>query len=450
MSLELDPRLQALLPIAIISHAHPSISKGGAEIAAHTLFLGLQQLGIPVVFIAAVPLHLRDRLDLRADEHAVFYDPAAYDHLYQLGDASSLAQLRRILAETGAKLLNFHHFLNYGINALRDLSREPDLRTVVTLHEFLSICHNHGQMVTRPQQGLCNAASDAACGACFPELGWRRMGLRADLFRDSFSAVDYFVSPSQFLVDRYVEWGLPAIRMGVIENGLARAIPEKRPAKAGEADRTWVFGYFGQVTPFKGVDILLDAAARLAAMPSVAGRIDIRINGNLIGISDNFGKKLEDLTATLPFLRFLGPYENSGVLDLMAECDYVLTPSVWWENSPVVIQEAYAAGRPVICTGIGGMAEKVRDGVSGLHFRRGDAADLARVIAGAADEAAHAKLLQNIPVPFDTREMARRYLSAYAIATKPDSMKSEPDVVAAKPQVAGAILARGQSRKRGQ
>lgn len=450
MSMELDPRLAALLPIAVISHAHPSISMGGAEIAAHTLFLGLRTLGIPAVFIAAVPLAMRDRLDLRAEEHAVFYDPGTYDHLYQLGDASTLAQLRRILAETGAKLLNFHHFMHFGINALRDLAQEPDLRTVVTLHEFLSICHHHGQMVTRPQRSLCTAATESACGACFPELGWRRMGLRAALFRDSFAEVDGFISPSQFLVDRFVDWGLPAGRMGVIENGLARSIPEKRPAKAATPARTWVFGYFGQVTPFKGVDVLLDAASRLAAMPGIADRIDIRINGNLVGVTDAFDRKLKDLTETLPFLRFLGPYENSGVLDLMADCDYVLTPSVWWENSPVVIQEAYAAGRPVICTGIGGMAEKVRDGVTGLHFRRGDPVDLARVIADAADEAAYARLLPNIPEPFDTTEMARRYLAAFGMATARGATEAGSTIAAAKPQTSGSGFVRSQNKKRGQ
>jgi len=58
----------------------------------------------------------------------------------------------------------------------------------------------------------------------------------------------------------------------------------------------------------------------------------------------------------------------------------VVVPSIWWENSPLVIQEAFAAGRPVICSDIGGMAEKVTDGVNGLHFRVGDPEDLAATI----------------------------------------------------------------------
>jgi glycosyltransferase involved in cell wall biosynthesis len=68
----------------------------------------------------------------------------------------------------------------------------------------------------------------------------------------------------------------------------------------------------------------------------------------------------------------------------MRDVAWVVVPSVWWENSPMVIQEAYMYGRPVICSGVGGMAEKVRDGVDGLHFRVEDAGDLAAKLQTAA------------------------------------------------------------------
>ena len=64
----------------------------------------------------------------------------------------------------------------------------------------------------------------------------------------------------------------------------------------------------------------------------------------------------------------------------MGACDWVVVPSIWWENSPLVIQEAFARGRPVICSDVGGMAEKVADGVDGLHFERGNPASLADTI----------------------------------------------------------------------
>jgi hypothetical protein len=71
---------------------------------------------------------------------------------------------------------------------------------------------------------------------------------------------------------------------------------------------------------------------------------------------------------------------------------------VWWENSPLVIQEAFLHRRPVICSNIGGMAEKVIDGVNGLHFRAGDPLSLAETIQRAATtKALWEKLVAGIP-----------------------------------------------------
>ena len=64
----------------------------------------------------------------------------------------------------------------------------------------------------------------------------------------------------------------------------------------------------------------------------------------------------------------------------MREIDWVVVPSIWWENSPLVIQEAFMNGRPVICSNVGGMAEKVTDGLNGVHFGVGDPSSLAAAI----------------------------------------------------------------------
>ncbi|WP_431272710.1 glycosyltransferase [Dankookia sp. P2] len=64
----------------------------------------------------------------------------------------------------------------------------------------------------------------------------------------------------------------------------------------------------------------------------------------------------------------------------------VLVPSIWWENSPLVIQEALLNRRPVICSDIGGMAEKVRNGLDGFHFQAGSAFSLAALLGGLASE----------------------------------------------------------------
>ena len=202
--------------------------------------------------------------------------------------------------------------------------------------------------------------------------------------------------------------------MFVVDNGLTHLTAGSRVANVSRR-REWVFGYFGQINPFKGVDILLDAAELLRK--ERVSNTRIRIHGNLIGQSEQFCERLRDARAH-GRVEYSGPYDYRAVTKLMSECDYVVVPSRWWENSPVVIQEAFAAGCPVICTGIGGMAEKVKPGVSGLHFRLGDAADLARCMIDAASDGSHRRLTKGLPKPFGALEMARRYLEVFSTTTR--------------------------------
>ncbi|EGF93571.1 glycosyl transferase group 1 family protein [Asticcacaulis biprosthecium C19] len=395
--------------IAVVSHSHPSISKGGAEIAAYTLFHGLRRLGYDAVFIGACQQSQRGKIELGPNEYAFYYDPHIYDHFYHLASSDVSAQLLTLIRDLKIDLLNFHHFFNLGLAAFKQAAQEASV--VFTIHEFLSICHNHGQMITRPAQILCSASSPNACGACFPEYSSQQFALRKQNFLESLSLVDAFVSPSHFLADRFVAWGLEKERMNVIENGLMYLHP---PHLAQHSENhIWKFGFFGQINPFKGVDIILQACELISKKPALAAGIRILIHGNLIGQSDAFVKKFEAALEEYDFLSYLGPYNNSSVNSLMENCDYILMPSRWWENSPVVIQEAYAVKRPLICTGIGGMAEKVINNVSGLHFAFNDPADLMAVIEKGASATVHNALVNGIPGVLTAEDMAQQYLSVF-------------------------------------
>ncbi|KQQ80817.1 glycosyltransferase family 4 protein [Aureimonas sp. Leaf324] len=397
--------------VAVVSHSHPSLSKGGAEISAYALFRGLRQIGVDAIYIGACASSTRHRLAF-ADENefAVFHDAERYDHFYHLAPRSVTDQLVEILGREGVGLVNFHHFYHLGLGALRAVKSMPGMRTYLTIHEFLAICQNHGQMITRQARILCESASNEACATCFPEHLRSQFAMRRDTMLDSFGDFDGFVSPSRFLADRFTDWGLDSGRMSVIENGLlAPAEPMRNPKR----DKSWTFGFFGQINPFKGVDVLLDAADLIAADKALAGTMRLRIHGNLIGQGPEFTERFEKSLKAHPFLTYAGAYDNRSVHRLMSECDYVVIPSKWWENSPVVIQEAFGAGAPVICTGIGGMAEKVPDGVAGLHFRLGDAADLLRALRLAADPNNAAVLRAGLPPVISAAEMARRYCEAF-------------------------------------
>ncbi len=428
-------------PIAIVAHTHPSVSKGGAEIAAYALYEGLRMAGTDAIFIAICSTSDRGRLLLGSErEFAVFSDQSRYDSFYHLSASDVWRQLKAILLRQNVRLVNFHHILRVGVNTLRALQAETEIPFAVTLHDYRAICAHHGQMVTRPARRLCYAATPAACATCYPEHSRQQFDTRKHFIQSALMRAAVFISPSHFLAERMIEWGLPRDKFVVIENGVrlsGKPDERARPAAAfgtagagagpGLADsRPWTFGFFGQIAPFKGADLLLDTVELLAKQPDIGQKLRLRFHGSIAGQDAGFVSRFNAMLGRNSFASFAGPYDNADVRKLMLACDYVVTASDWWENSPVVIQEAFAAGRPVICTGIGGMAEKVPNRLAGLHFRSGDPTDLARAMGEAADEVLYQALCSGLPQVRDQATMARDYLASFDRLVK---SAGTPDVV---------------------
>jgi glycosyltransferase involved in cell wall biosynthesis len=219
----------------------------------------------------------------------------------------------------------------------------------------------------------CMKPTARDCARCFAGISADAFFLRQRYIQSQFALVDRFIAPSEFLRDRYVDWGLDADRILVEPCGRVDTTPLCDPC----ADRPrHTFGFFGQLTPFKGADVLLEAMQLLAARNSPAR---LRLHGaNLDRQRPVFRQKLQAfLDAAGQNVAQVGSYRRDQVPKLMADVDWVVVPSIWWENAPLVIQEAFHHGRPVICSDIGGMAEKVAHNVDGLHFRAGSASSLA-------------------------------------------------------------------------
>jgi glycosyltransferase involved in cell wall biosynthesis len=171
--------------------------------------------------------------------------------------------------------------------------------------------------------------------------------------------------------------------MMVLEN----LMPEAGEAAASivEPSEMIRIGFFGQISALKGINVLFDAAERLVA--ENISNVTFDIFGDYAGQPDEFRTDfLARLQKAGPNVQFNGPYGRPQIDDLIRSVHAVLVPSVWWENSPLVIQEALRNRRPVICSGIGGMAEKVRQGVDGWHFPAGNAMALANLLRNLAKD----------------------------------------------------------------
>jgi glycosyltransferase involved in cell wall biosynthesis len=212
--------------------------------------------------------------------------------------------------------------------------------------------------------------------------------------------VDLFIVPSEYARQRYIDWGIPEEKIVYEPHG---HLPVSRVQDADDQRPRNRFGFFGQFTPFKGADVLLKA------MTILGDEFDgqLRIHGaNLDTCPADFQDEVVDLVErTRSHVTLLGSYERDELTALMAGVDWVVVPSIWWETGPLTVGEAFQHGRPVICSDMGGMSEKVRDGLNGLYFRRGDAESLANVMRRAAtNPALWQKLRLGIPVVPSTQQ----------------------------------------------
>ena len=89
---------------------------------------------------------------------------------------------------------------------------------------------------------------------------------------------------------------------------------------------------------------------------------------------------VEASAALDPRVRFAGYVTGDDKRELLAHADYLLVPSLWYENAPVAVIEAAAYGLGVIGSRIGGIPELVDEGRTGFLFEPGDAAALANLM----------------------------------------------------------------------
>ena len=406
--------------VLVIAHNHPSLHPGGTEIFAHELFLGLKAAGAEALFLACTNGVHRDRkpgtnlqtLGRSADEVVLWAGHFDHFHQSQIDLHGIVPDLSNLLRAFKPDIVHVHHTLLLGVEMLFLIRRVcPKAKIVYTLHDYYPICANDGQMVTTGSHALCRAASPDACHRCFPDRPADQFVLREKHIKAMFGMVDRFLAPSAFLRDRYVAWGIAPDRIAVMENGRPAVDPAPhRTIPVGETRNA--FAYFGNLNPFKGITVALDAVAKLAKS---GHDLSLAVHGGAPFQTDAFNAKVEEgFKAAKGLAVQHGPYRREEMAGLMAGADWVVTPSVWWENAPLVIREAFQHRRPVICSGIGGMAEAVRDGVDGLHFRAGDAADLARVMTRAMTEPGlWERLVSNIPAVRTTDEAAAKHIILY-------------------------------------
>jgi glycosyltransferase involved in cell wall biosynthesis len=376
--------------ILYVLHNHPIIRPGGSEQYAVELYEAMKasEPFEPLLMARAAPnpgplpsAHPGAPISSMPEDpnqYLVSTEDEGFDFFLGTVRDKSLytTYLEDFLRAQKPDIVHFQHTHFFGYDLI-SLARRvlPHAPLLYTLHEFLPICHRDGQML-RVTGEPCTHETPRRCNECYPHMPRQQFFLRKQLIQTHFRNVDLFLAPSRFLLERYVDWGVPRDRIVFEDYGRLPVARVPQPAEDRPRNR---LAFFGQVNRYKGLDVLLAAMRKVVAeRPDV----QLQINGANLeiqpeSVQSDFLENVEELKDNVTFA---GPYDHASLPGLMAAADWVMVPSRWWENSPLVIQEAFAHRRPVICSDIGGMAEKVEDGVTGLHFRARDPHSLADTI----------------------------------------------------------------------
>ncbi|GAB4153528.1 MAG: glycosyltransferase family 4 protein [Candidatus Promineifilaceae bacterium] len=298
--------------------------------------------------------------------------------LATFGDQTLTAALTQVLQESRPDVVHVQHLMGLPADLI-SLLRQQGVPYLVTLHDFWWVCAN-AQLVTNYSQAVCagprlwlNCARCAlarvgqdALWPLSPALA-PLLALRAARLRAVLQGARRLIAPTRFVRDLYRGWGLPASLLQVIPHGIA--LPERMPPRTRPATSGLHVGYVGGIAWQKGVHVLVEA---VNGMP--ADSVTLSIFGDLSAFPD-YARKVQGM-ARHDGIHFAGQIDRQRLWQELVHLDVLVVPSLWYETAALVIQEAFAAGIPVLASDLGALAERVRPGVDGLLFPPGDSATL--------------------------------------------------------------------------
>lgn len=293
---------------------------------------------------------------------------AAFRRIMGWDEVKSL--FKRLLDDFKPEVVHLHNIHSYLSPIVAQMAHERGVRVVWTLHDYKLICPAYNCLRDGKPCELCfhhksrvmfkrcmKQSLAASVVAWIEALKWSRRRL------EQFT--DVFVCPSKFMASKMAQAGFNKDKLKVLSNCVENAKLETIAASKA-AERKQYYCYVGRLSPEKGVQSLLEAAAQRPYELLVAG------DGPL---TDELRQKY----ACCSNIRFLGKLNSIEVAQLLSKAKLSVVPSIWYENNPLSVIESLCAGTPVIGAEIGGIPELIAP-TTGLTYAAGNVEALVQAI----------------------------------------------------------------------
>ncbi len=301
-----------------------------------------------------------------------------------------------VLDEFKPDIIHLQHLLYHSFR-YPEIAKHNNIPVLFTLHDYWLTCPRWGQRLQGNLE-ICHTVDWTKCADCLYEKpeNSNRFTLQSfyHLFRQKISRsrtsetrinslkernrhilaaienIDLFTAPSPFLRNEFIQYGIPEDKIIFSDNGFDTTHFKKHKHKKNSLVR---FAFIGTLCEHKGVHVLIEAFNQVPE-----NKAQLHIYGNLDWFPE-YNSRLRKMV-TSPAIFFEGLIPNDEIATILSEIDVLVVPSIWFENSPLTIHEAFMAGVPVITSDIGGMADLVTDGVNGLLFAVGDSTELTKAM----------------------------------------------------------------------
>lgn len=287
---------------------------------------------------------------------------AAGNVIYNRNTGKLFSQL---CARTSPELVHCHNIYAGLTTSIIDVCKKHVIPCIVTLHDYKLACPsytmlNHGKPCQKCSGGRlynclfsrCHKNSLSASLVSTAEAYFNHL-------LGKYRQANFLVCPSEFLLERMVESGIPREKLLCIPNGVD-------PSKfAPVYDDNGYFLYLGRLSYEKGIKTLIESVKDVGMKLMVVGEGPEKEN-------------LLELTRELALdnVSFEGYKSGKELEKLIQGAAFVVVPSEWYENASMVVLESMAYGKPVIGSRMGGIPEQVADGETGILFDAGDQSQL--------------------------------------------------------------------------
>lgn len=369
---------------------------------------------------------------------------------------SEMQQVHKdLLRELRPDIVHVTHLINHTASLL-DAAHELDIPMVATATDFFGFCLNlileaaDGNLCSGPnpqrtncfaccikesinrssfplsKQTITRAAPIINLGSTMfnavhslPILKRSKMSLLLndikglpELLSKRYALYNAVIAPTRFLKSAYERNGLTAAPIHKISFGVDL---DRKPKLMRPPSSPIRFGFIGQIAPHKGTDILVEAFCRL---PS--GKSELYIYG-AEHQSPGYVQAMKDRSAKFPVF-FMGTFPTEQIRTVLDGLDFLVIPSTWYENSPLVLLDALASHTPVIVSEVEGLTEFLKPGKNGYAFARGSADDLERILSKIVQQPdLYCRMSEHTEYKYSTSEMTKEIVGIYKSIIKTDA-----------------------------